>query len=316
MSPVERPDPSDPQGVSGPVVRHRPDSAPLALEAVRTLMAPVVRWLLRHGVHYGAFTEVLKSVFLDEARRELARSGQSAPSHSAISLLSGLHRKDVRALLDEKAVREARPGIPVASQVYTRWLADPSLRDGSGVLRPLPRSGPMPSFDALARSVSSDVHPRTVLDELVRLALVRVVDEQVVALKPDFVPSEDLAALTGLFVANAGDHVATAVHNLTVAGPPRLEQSVFADGLSAASASALSDCARAAWREAFDRFVAEARPRLDADNAADLPPEARHRVRFGAYFHTEPEQDAAPLPPASERAARGVRPVPPAPESE
>ncbi len=277
------------------MVRHRPDSAGLVLDAARVLMAPVVRWLLRHGVHYGAFAEQMKSVFLDEARREMARSGQHEPSHSAISLLSGLHRKDVRALLDAGARRIASPPIPVASQVYTRWLADPSLRDRQGALLPLPRSGPMPSFDALARSVSSDVHPRTVLDELQRLSLVRLDAEHVLALKADFIPSDDLAALTQLFVANAGDHVAAAVHNLTESGPAQLEQSVFVDGLSAQSASLLSDASRAAWREAFDRFVAQARPLLDADNARDLAEADRHRVRFGAYFHTEAESAGAPL---------------------
>lgn len=282
-------------------VRHRPDAAPLALEAVRTLMAPIVRWLLRHGVHYGAFTDVLKGVFLDEARRELARSGQVRPSHSALSLLSGLHRKDVRALLDAAAPRELRPGVPVASQVFTRWLGDPLLRDSQGALLPLPRAGAMPSFDALARSVSNDIHPRTVLDELVRLALVRVDDDRVVPVKQAFVPGDDLAALTGLFAANAADHMAAAVHNLTESGPRHLEQAVFADGLSAESAEVLAACAREAWKDAFDRFVAVARPRLDQDNAADLPAAARHRVRFGAYFHTEAESFALPLDAAGER---------------
>lgn len=276
-------------------VRQRPDAAPLALEAVRVLMAPIVRWLLRHGVHYGAFAEVLKGVFLDEARRELARSGQPQASHSALSLLSGLHRKDVRTLLDAHTPRDLRPGVPVASQVFTRWLGDPLLRDAHGALLPLPRSGAMPSFDALARSVSNDVHPRTVLDELVRLALVRVEDDRVLPVQAAFVPSEDLTALTSLFAANAADHLSAAVRNLTEDGPRQLEQAVFADGLSAESAAVLAACAREAWKDAFDRFVATARPRLDLDNAADLPAAARHRVRFGAYFHAETESTGLPL---------------------
>ena len=37
-------------------------------------MRPLALWLLRHGVPYPEFAELLKSVFLEAARSELARS--------------------------------------------------------------------------------------------------------------------------------------------------------------------------------------------------------------------------------------------------
>ena len=54
-------------------------------------------WLLRNGVSYPAFAEVLKSVFVAAAERELERTA-TAPTQSALSLLSGVHRKDVRQM--------------------------------------------------------------------------------------------------------------------------------------------------------------------------------------------------------------------------
>ena len=57
---------------------------------------PLVLWMLRSGVGYAEFAQALKPVFLAQARLELARTGQR-DSDSAISLLSGLHRKDVRS---------------------------------------------------------------------------------------------------------------------------------------------------------------------------------------------------------------------------
>jgi len=85
------------------------------------------------------------------------------------------------------------------------------------------------------------------------------------------------------------DHIAAAVHNLTLKAPKYLEQSVFADGLTQASIDHLHETARDIWGTAFTRMVDEARRRVDADTDAD----ADIRMRFGVYFHAEPV-DAQP----------------------
>jgi len=51
------------------------DHAALALREATVLMAPIARWLLRSGVPYPAFADVLKSVFVDVARAELEGAG-------------------------------------------------------------------------------------------------------------------------------------------------------------------------------------------------------------------------------------------------
>ena len=111
---------------------------------------------------YGEFAAALKPVFLEMALAEVARDGAKL-TDSALSLLSGLHRKDVRALapvLKGTADPSAALGKPSpASQVATRWLTN-------GWPETLPVAGPAPSFEALARSVSTDLHPRSVLQEL------------------------------------------------------------------------------------------------------------------------------------------------------
>jgi hypothetical protein len=250
-------------------------------------MVPVVRWLLRHGVHYTAFTDALKQVFVSVARDELV-AGDAKVTDSAISVLCGVHRKDVRLLGHAKAPLPAVPrSVPLASQVFTRWLTDPRYCDGTGQPQSLARSGGDGSFEALAREVSTDVHPRTVLDELVRLGLVEVVDDRVLPQAQLFVPAQGLEELTGLFSANVADHAAAAVHNLTEPGPKLLEQSVFADGLTPRSARLLANEARALWAAAFEAMVAKARARVEADADAG----GTTRVRFGAYFHAEPLPD-------------------------
>jgi hypothetical protein len=243
-------------------------------------------------VPYPAFAALLKSTFVEVARDELEQAG-SRPTHSALSVLSGVHRKDVRNL--ETAAHEPRGArsIPLASRVFTRWLTDSRYHGPDGKPRPLARSGPGPhSFETLVRERSADVHPRTVLDELLRSGLVKVEGDDVIVTETSFVPSRKIDELTALFSANASDHLSAAVHNLTVKAPKFLEQSIFADGMTQESVDHLHQCARQAWAAAFTTMVNEARQRVELDADA----EADHRMRFGVYFFAEPA--AAPPPPA------------------
>lgn len=264
--------------------------ARIALREVQVLMVPVVRWLLRHGVHYSAFADVLKKVFVTVARQELVDSGPRV-TDSSISVLSGVHRKDVRALGDAAPATSLR-SVPLASQVFTRWLTDARYCTEPGRPAPLARAGTGSSFETLAREVSTDVHPRTVLDELLRLGLVELDGDQVVPQAQMFVPAQGLEDLTALFAANIADHIAAAVHNVTEDGPKLLEHSVFADGLTERSARELGEEARALWARAFEAMVARAQERVDADADAN----GASRIRFGVYFYADPVPPAAQVP--------------------
>lgn len=273
-------------------------NASVAISAVRTLMVPVVRWLLRNGVQYGAFSDALKSVFISVARQELNASGAKV-TDSALSILSGVHRKDVRILAD--GADEVRPlgprGVPLASQVFTRWLSTPPWCAGPGKPLPLPRAGEATSFEMLAREVSTDVHPRTVLDELMRLGLVELQGHDVVPKAHHFVPADGLDELAALFAANVADHMEAAVHNMTMHGPKLLEQSVYAQRLTPESARELGQRASQLWNESFESIVREAREKVSRDSS---DPAAAVRVRYGVYYYTEPapvEQPARAAPP-------------------
>lgn len=293
---IRRPDPAPPDPLL-PSEEH----AALALREAAVLLAPLATWLLRSGVSYGALAAALKPVFVEAARAELERAG-TRPTHSAISVLSGVHRKDVRALAEAPPGAAPARGVPLASQVYTRWLSARRYRGRDGLPRALPRSGAGVTFEALAREVSVDVHPRTVMEELLRLGLVELEGELVVPVRSSFTPSRRRDELTALFAANVADHIAAAVHNLTLDAPRYLEQSVFADGLGVASVAQLQGLAREAWQRAFEEMVEAARRRVAADDG--VPEAEQQRMRFGIYFYSEP-QTAADRP--TERPAATTR---------
>lgn len=280
---MKRASPKSP-AVAAPL-RSRPsaENAEMALRESAVLMAPIATWLLRQGVSFPAFSEALKAVFLEAARRELAIGG-AKPTQSALSTLSGVHRKDVRTITEQPTLVPASARPPLSSQVFTRWLTDRRYRTADGSPRALPRTGARRSFESLCRELSSDVHPRTVLDELLRLGQVDLQGEKVCVVAEAFVPSPQFDKMTGLFVANASDHLAAAVRNITQDGPKLLEQSIYADGLSPASIALLHDTARQAWAQAFETLVGRARERVEIDMHAD----ADMRMRFGVYFYSEP----------------------------
>jgi hypothetical protein len=296
---------------SSPVRPSLPEADPRAqrtLEQSLVVLAPLVRWLLRSGVQYGSLAQALKGVFLDEARAELERTG-TRPTDSALSVLSGVHRKDVRTLSGQPGANRPIHAPTPASMVFTRWITDPIYRgvdpqdpQRTCPLRRIARLGPAPSFEALARSVSSDVHPRTLLDELQRLGFARLEGDDILLDADRFISPPGDADAARTLAVNTADHLCAAVHNLAAPADQRLlEQSIFADGLSTESAAFLSVRAREIWAGAFDAMVSAATARVNLDQPRDDTP---MRMRFGVYYFHESVETDAPDPTESARPAQ------------
>ncbi|MEW6705882.1 MAG: DUF6502 family protein [Pseudomonadota bacterium] len=265
--------------------------ARIALRTALALLVPLARWLVRNGVTYASFAPALKTVFVEAARRELA-SHDGKVTDSALSVLSGVHRRDIREM-GAAVPSAAQPKAPsVASQVFTRWLTDAALRGADDQPRPIPKTGEGMSFDTLARQVCSDVHPRTLLAEMERLGLVAVDGDTVRPQGQAFVPQEGFEEMAELFSANVSDHLAAAVHNLNGASPRFLEQSLFGSGLSVQSTQALGASARKLWKDAFRQMAAEAGACLKRDAKQHDTP---MRMRFGVYFYAEPKDAPPPV---------------------
>jgi hypothetical protein len=99
---MQRTPPANPTARPELQVQPSAEHAELAQREAAALMRPVAQWLLRHGVSYPAFAELLKAVLLDAASGEMAR-GEAKPTQSALSMLSGVYRMVVRALMQAPA---------------------------------------------------------------------------------------------------------------------------------------------------------------------------------------------------------------------
>jgi hypothetical protein len=261
----------------------------LALDCVLRVLQPLVRLLLRNGVTYTVFAAALKRVFLQAAQQELA-ARQMLATDSAVSLLSGVHRRDVRNLLRGQDSNEGGEpaNLGLAAQVVGRWMNDPEFAPDPGASRSLPRSGERGSFEALVAGMSSDVRPRAVLDELLRLGVVTETEDGVVLERSGFAPRQGFEEKSWMFAQNLQDHANAAVANLQDQ-TNFLDQAVFVDRITAESADRLRQVSLQAWKQAFTTVMAEAQTRFDADAAQARPDQRQHRARFGVYFFSERE---------------------------
>lgn len=265
-----------------------------ALEsALQRLLEPLARLVVARGVPYATVEETLKRACVEAAS---AVHPQLAPHRrvSRIATATGINRREVTRLTRDRAraAPVTRPRSPV-SELFTRWRTTPPYVDDAGAARALPRQGPAPSFESLAQEITRDVHPRSLLEELVRLGLARVdtATDEVRLLREVFVPGGDQPRLYGLMGANVGDHLAAAVENLLVDDTRHFEQAVWADGLSDASLQALRPLVAAQWRALLAAMV----PALEQAVAADAQrqPRPAGRFRLGLY---EFSASAAPAP--------------------
>lgn len=305
--------PPTPPGPPGP---DSPGRGTPVLEALTAVLRPLARLAVRQGVGLGALTPALKRALVEAAAVDSegdpeadtdagGRTGRPA-SQSRISLMTGVHRKDVRDILASGRPQGEPPRPSIAETAMARWLALPAGPDGRPPV--LPRrseedaeSGSAPaaeaaSFDALVAGVSRDVRPRAVLDEMIRLGMVApegsdgpddpgawlrlVADAHLPAEGQD---AERLA----LFAGNLADHAATAAGNL-LAGPGRprrLEQAVFHTHLAPDSVAELEAEARRLSGEALQALNRRA---LDLQRRDLARGTATRRFRFGVYFHDAP----------------------------
>jgi hypothetical protein len=258
--------------------------------ALRQLLRPLVRVLIAHGVSFPALATMLKSVYVEAAEAEL-RGEEKPATNSRINLMTGVHRKDIRRL---RAAPEPHNGTPqtvsLGAQLVLAWTGNAAYLDAEGRPVALPRTAETPgapSFDGLVESVSKDVRPRAVLDEWLRLGIARLDQGGLVRLNHDaFIPEKGFDEKAYFFGRNIRDHIAAAGYNLAGMIPPLLERAVFYDRLSAESADALSEYAR---KVGMDALLAMNREALRLSDQDAGKPGADHRISFGAYFYTAPE---------------------------
>ena len=274
--------------------------------AIERILLPLARLLVSQGVSYGQVSEMLKAAMVREAlaraesleeqagrgvqevgatklakpARAIRSNRSVAPSDSRICIATGVHRKDVRRL---RALKGIPPGVlegSTAAQVIAKWL---SLGSPPPLLKRRGGEGEAASFEALVQSISKDIRPRAVLDELLaREVVTEEADGQLRVHADRLVLNQGLASLAEYLGMNVQDHLAVAVHNLSQEGDAQLDRCVHYHGVSEQVANQLQTLARGQAMQALTTVNNAAQQLIK-----EKKNRGSYRFNFGAYFRQE-----------------------------
>lgn len=256
--------------------------------ALLSLLQPLVRYLIGQGWTFGALTDLLKTVYVAEVTRHYGEENGRSLTDSRISLLSGIHRKEVKRIrLDLASGRgpiSLRHRDNVAAQVIAAWVSSADYQDQACKPIRLPlRAETGPSFEALVRLVKADMRAATLLDELLRVGVIAVEGQTVCLLRTAYVSDlpEDRLSFLG---DNVGDHLQSAIHNLE-SGQPFFERALYFDDLPAE----VLENVRAQLAIMGDGLLHQAHQQVSQMEKMPFSG-ARRRMRFGVYYYEEPQE--------------------------
>lgn len=269
---------------------NRTNRPSLLLAATRQVLRPLIRLLLSNQVTYTALLPVLKQLYVEVADQDFRLDGKDQ-TESRISLLTGVHRKEVKRLREEEAEQWQTPqAVSLGGLLVAYWISEPGYHRNGQPLA-LPRQSQTPgdiSFETLVETVGRrDIRPRAVLDEWLQLGVAILNDQDQVELKQGaFIPEQGFDEKLHYWQRNLTDHVATASRNLSGQHPPLLERSLHYSGLSEAAADELHRFCQQEAMALLQRMNERAR-QLKQDSPGN------HRVNAGAWFWQEPSPTAS-----------------------
>jgi len=267
------------------------------ISAIRTMLRPLVRLLLRNGVPVQSFFELAKDVYVDVAMTEFDLPGKKQ-TNSRVSILTGLSRKEVQRIVQQAAEDNSKSQHTHnrAASVVSGWIRDPEFTKESGdsvqntELTPvvLNIEGDGATFSLLVKRYSGDMPVRAVLDELVRVGVVeRVGKDQVKLVARAYVPSHSSPDKLRMLGTDVSDLIATIDHNITDGQTdPMFQRKVMYDNIPVAAVQefrTLSAVKSQALIEAFDQWLAQ----HDRDTNPDITGEGRMRTGIGIYYFEE-----------------------------
>jgi hypothetical protein len=254
-------------------------------QAVSRLLRPIVRMLLRNAMPFAAFEALAKRVYVEVAFEEFAIPGKR-PTISRASVLSGLTRKEVQRLVNERAHDDGeRPDFHNrAMRVLTAWVRDPSYHGTNGEPRALDAEGAV-SFSTLVKRHSGDMPPGAVMDELLRVgAIRREANGQLALAQRAYVPADGEIEKLAMLGTDVTDLIETIDHNVEHgAQDPRFQRKVMYADMSVATIPAFRKVSAAkaqALLEHLDAWLAKRAARQDDDS--DAAPRAR--IGLGIFY--------------------------------
>lgn len=267
------------------------------LFALRRVLRPIVRLLIRAGVRFDEFADLARGVYVESAIRD-SNNVFGAPTRERIAVVAGVTRQQVDYYIDnEGALPSADPTMAaVLLEVLQKWHTDPQYVGPYSI--PLELEFDAPSgrcIRSLVGLVDTKANPGLILEELIRVGSVIYSGEKHFrAVSRAFMMPESMSPQQIEYFGNALTRLATTLeHNMNPKNTEkRLERFVVADrGLPLGAISAFEEYARA---KAAD-FLVDLDNWLIPYSSADPIPDERISTGLNVFLYVEPPKNEEPL---------------------
>lgn len=253
------------------------------------LLRPIASYCLRRSIKLGDVVECLKGVFVEVAREQLDQQ-DSESSASRLSVMTGVHRKDVSRLMNNKPTAKASKSL--TTRVIGLWRNSKRFCSASGKPRVLSVEGKDSDFVGLVQAVSADLNPYTVLFELERIGAVIRTRQGLKLISRLYDPKGDTAAGFSLLASDVNDLMESVQENLERedrSAPPNLHIKTEYDNIPASRGAEIREwCLKEG--SAFHQRVRNYLSELDRDVQPTSSPtdaDGTIRVAVGAFSRIE-----------------------------
>lgn len=255
--------------------------------AIRKILRPLVRMLLTFQITYPFLVNLLKGLYVEVADQEFGMD-EKRQTDSRITLLTGVHRKDVKRLRSELSEDINTPkNISIGGQLIAYWLGSKEFWDKEGLplalpLRTAAKVTKEKTFDDLVELVcKQDIRPRVILDEWLNLGIATLDSDNKVQLNTGaFTPEKGFDEKAFFFGKNLHDHLSASAHNLTGNTPSYFDRSVYYDKLSHESIQELASLANTAGMQALNTLNKAA---LSMQQRDEKGKDKNYRMNFGVF---------------------------------
>ncbi|AOA57869.1 hypothetical protein [Acinetobacter larvae] len=250
------------------------------LECSLEIMQEIAQWLIKSGIGYNEFSSALKPLFYKAAIQEADRIEQKK-TDSSLSLLAGLHRKDIRQyrLLEENhqtidSDLEKNFASNIPTRVVAKWLE-----------KKLPfriATVGEQSFEQLVKEITTEKHPRSILLEMKRLELVSEQHGEITLQCFSSLDKVNQSLRQQCLSQNLTTHLKAGLFNIFDCEQYFLEQAISIDHLSLNSIEKLRVLSQILWDNLSHEFQIAAQQCIEKDRH---DPNAQYAIQLGIYSH-------------------------------
>lgn len=245
--------------------------------------------LLRNGVSYGTFADLVKWVYVDVARQEFGIDRRKQ-STSRVSIITGLSRKEVTRVqrLPKPDDQDSHERYNRAARVISAWRREADFLDAEGQPAALSLSGGGRSFSELVNRFSGDVPVRALRDELILSGAAEKLKDGRIRLRDRaYIPKTSETDKVHILGTDVSCLISTIDHNLKPDAPqPFFQRKVSYDNLPneiLPRFRKLTEKKAQAFLEKMDQWLAG----HDRDMNPDIAGTGRNKAGIGIYYFEE-----------------------------